>query len=102
MLTIICCVKQRLFVKRKKLRSTAIKQGSENGININFDAHDLLYLTFTINSTVEFAVSMWTHASTNLGVFCESFGFCNISVIYNFVHNLKKNLVRHQHKLYVS
>ena len=42
MLTIICCVEQRLFAKRKKLRNTTIKQGSENGININFDAHDLL------------------------------------------------------------
>ena len=42
MLTIICCVEQRLFAKRKKLRNTTIKQVSENGININFDAHDLL------------------------------------------------------------
>ena len=35
MLTITWCVQQRLFEKRKKLRNTVIKQGSENGININ-------------------------------------------------------------------
>ena len=54
MLTISCCIQQRLFVKRKKLRRAVIKQGSENGININFDAHDLLCLTFTIYSTADF------------------------------------------------
>ena len=54
MSTITCCVQQRLFVKRKKLRNTVIKQGSENGININFDAHDLLCLKLTIYSTADF------------------------------------------------
>ena len=54
MLTITCCVQQRLFVKRKKLRNTVIKQGSENRININFDAHDLLSLTVAIYSTADF------------------------------------------------
>ena len=54
MLTITCCLEQRLFVKRKKLNNTVIKQGSEINININFDAQDLLCLTFIINSTVDF------------------------------------------------
>lgn len=54
MLTITCWVQQRLFVKRKNLRNTVIKQGSENGININFDAHDLLCLTSTIYSSADF------------------------------------------------
>ena len=31
-----------------------MKQGPENGININFDAHDLLCLTFMIYSTADF------------------------------------------------
>ena len=35
-------------------RNTGMKRGSENGININFYARDLLCLTFTIYSTSDF------------------------------------------------
>ena len=107
MLTITCCLEQRLFVKRKKLNNTVIKQGSEISININFDAQDLLCLTFIINSSwfplwvcERIQVQTWASSGKEyVRHIQQSFGFCNISVMQIFFHNLQKNLVSHQHKL---
>ena len=65
MITIGCCIQQRLFVKRKiKVIVTMKKQSSKNCININFYTYDLLHLMRTTYRIPDFLRACGARTST--------------------------------------